>query len=264
MMNFLRKFENWRILRARKKNPAHYLSWAHVRHLSCFKNFTASEKARLRTLTSVLLSQKRFVGVQGLILTEDMKLIIASQACVPILKLGVNFYSGFVQVTVYPTAFWTIRDVADEAGVVHREKLLLSGESWSRGPVILSWEDIEHDMQRDHEGHNVIIHEFSHKIDMQNRGANGTPPIPRSSSEEEWNEVFEHAYKNLLMRLRHHHKPSINVYAAKSRVEFFAVVSEYFFTSPEQLYEEYRQVYKELAGFYLQDPMGRLAKSHDR
>lgn len=258
-MNFLRKFQHWKTLRARKKNPVRHSNWVHVRRLSFIKNLTATEKARLRTLTSVLLSQKSFVGVQGLTLTNEMKITIASQACLPILKLGVNFYSGFVQVTVYPSAFWTTRDVADEAGVVHSEKLLLSGESWTRGPVILSWNDIEHDMEHDHEGHNVIIHEFSHKIDMLNRGANGTPPIPQNSSEEEWNEVFEHAYKNLLVRLRHHHKPSINTYAAKSRVEFFAVVSEYFFTSPEHLYEDYRQVYKELRYFYKQDPMSRLA-----
>lgn len=45
------------------------------------------------------------MGVQDLKLTSDMKRIIAAQACVPILKLGINFYSSFIQMTVYPSAF---------------------------------------------------------------------------------------------------------------------------------------------------------------
>ena len=94
-----------------------------------------------------------------------MALIIAAQACVPVLKLGLNYYSGFIQVTVYPCAFWVVHNEMDEAGVIHRKRVLLSGESWSRGPVILSWQDILDDMKHHDKGHNVIIHEFSHKID---------------------------------------------------------------------------------------------------
>ena len=187
-----------------------------------------------------------------------MALIIAAQACVPVLKLGLNYYSGFIQVTVYPNAFWVVHNEIDEAGVIHRKLVLLSGKSWSRGPVILSWQDILDDMKHHVKGHNVIIHEFSHKIDMLNRGANGTPPIPSNTSEKKWNEIFNYSYKNLLEKIRHHHKPSINPYAAQSPVEFFAVVSEYFFTAPKRLSKNFLPVYNELVLFYQQDPIKRL------
>lgn len=256
-MKILRKFENWRVLSALKKNPLPYSSWQAVRKLACISHLSVVEKARLRVLTSMLLRQKVFVGEQGIELTDKMQLIIAAQACVPILKLGLNYYSAFVQISVYPTAFWVERDERDEIGVIHHKKALLSGESWSRGPVILSWNDIERDMRHDDEGHNVIIHEFAHKIDMLNRGANGMPPMASSIGAEEWHDVFQHAYQNLQGRIEHHHKTCINAYGATSPTEFFAVVSEYFFTDPQHLNECYPQVYDELKMFYRQDPVKR-------
>ncbi|MCW8933258.1 MAG: zinc-dependent peptidase [Gammaproteobacteria bacterium] len=263
-MILLRKIYNWRILRALKKHPVNYSSWTQIRKFSCIRYLSSVEKARLRTLTSVLLKQKVFVGVQGLMLTNEMKLIIASQACVPILKLGLNYYSGFIQITVYPSAFWVKRNVIDEAGVVHAQKVLLSGESWTRGPVILSWQDIEHDMLHDDKGHNVIIHEFCHKIDMLNRGANGTPPIPGRNNEADWNNIFNDAYERLLTQVHTQQRTSINAYAAQSPVEFFAVASEYFFTAPELLQHKFHQVYDELALFYQQNPVKRLINFNNK
>jgi hypothetical protein len=258
-----RKFENWRVLSALKKHPLTFSRWQLVRQLACIRYLSPVEKARLRILTAVLMQQKIFSGEQGLVLNEEMCLIIAAQACVPILKLGLNYYSGFVQVSVYPDAFWVERDERDETGIIHHRKVLLSGESWSRGPVILSWHDIEHDLRHDHDGHNVVIHEFSHKIDMLDRSADGMPPMASASSAEEWQTVFEHAYHHLLGRIEHHHKTCVNAYGGTSPTEFFAVVSEYFFTDPQHLYQCYPDVYKELKLFYRQDPAKRVI-SHEK
>jgi len=212
----------------------------------------------------MLLKQKAFVGVQGLELTDAMCLVIAAQACVPILKLGLNYYTGFTQVIVYPTAFWVERDVGDAAGVIHHEKVLLSGESWSRGPVILSWRDIQRDLQPHQAGHNVVIHEFVHKIDMLNLAANGVPPIPSSMEPDEWENAFQHAYHRLQENLQHHHRPCINAYAATSPAEFFAVVSEYFFTASQHLNVHCHDVYHELMLFYRQDPVSRSKLRQNR
>jgi len=259
-MSLLRKFENWRVLSALKKHPVPFSRWRLVRQLACIRYLTPVEKARLRILASVLLGQKNFTAEQGLTLNDDMCLLIAAQACVPVLKLGLNFYTGFVQISVYPGAFWVERDERDVMGIIHHKKALLSGESWSRGPVILSWYDIEHDLRHDDEGHNVIIHEFAHKIDSLNHCTNGMPPIASGSSEEKWHAVFEHAYQDLLAQIQQHNT-CINAYGATSPSEFFAVVSEYFFTDPLHLRECYPDVYQELRLFYQQDPAARIIES---
>lgn len=259
-MNIRRKIENWRVLHAWQKNKIRFFQWKNIRQLSCIRYLSAVEKAHLRLLIAVLLQQKKFIGVQGLELTPEMKLIIAAQASVPILKLGLNYYSGFTQVSVYPAAFWIERDEMDAAGVVHHVKRLLSGESWSHGPVIISWDDVQKECLDDHSGHNVIIHEFAHKIDMLNQSANGVPPIPATMSANEWQAIFSSAYKILNERVQHHHKSGINAYAATSPAEFFAVASEYFFTEPEKLTLHCREVYKELMLFYRQDPLLQRTK----
>ncbi len=256
----LRKYENWRVLSALKEYPLPFSRWQVVRQLACIRHLSPVEKARLHVLCSVLLTQKSFIGQQGLDLSDEMKLIIAAQACVPILKLGLNYYSGFVQVSVYPAAFWVEHEERDEAGIVHRKRKLLSGEAWSRGPLILSWDDIQRDIERGREGHNVIIHEFAHKIDMLNTGANGVPPIS-TDSRKKWTKTFQRAYQHLIGRMQHHHKTCINAYGGTSPTEFFAVSSEYFFTAPDLLERCYPNVYKELKLFYRQDPLGRLSKA---
>lgn len=257
-MSFLSKIQNWRVLRILKKHPVTYSQWKIVDEISCIHGLSPSAKAHLRILATVLLYQKSFVGVQGLTLTHQMKLIIAAQACLPVLRLGLNYYSAFTQISVYPDVFWSERDVRDEAGVVHHIKSLNSGESWARGPLILSWDDIQHDLDQDKAGHNVIIHEFAHKIDMLNQSANGVPPIPVTMDTDEWKSVFSTAYKALTERIKHHHKPCINEYAATSPAEFFAVASEYFFSRPTQLNEQCHLVYEELCLFYQQNPLQRI------
>jgi len=249
-MKLLKKYENWRVLSAIKKQPLPYSVWKPVSRLACVKHLSSVEKARLRILTSVLLEQKKFIGVQGLTLTENMKLIIAAQACVPVLKLGVNYYSGFVQVSIYPDAFWVDHKIIDASGILHYKRELLSGQSWSHGPVILSWNDIQKDMQSKSPQHNVIIHEFVHKIDMLNQGANGVPPISPSINSKNWGKVFRHAFAEITQQLQHHSRTRINAYSASSPAEFFAVVSEYFFMAPDYLHQHYPDVYKELKLFY--------------
>lgn len=254
-MRLFRWLENRRVLSILRRQSLSYGRWCAVSGLACFRHLSVVEKARLRVLSAILLQQKSFVGVQGMQLTDEMRLLIAAQACLPILKLGLNYYAGFTQVSVYPDAFWVERDVRDEAGVIHHERVLLSGESWSRGPVVLSWDDIERDRQGHEPGRNVVIHEFVHKIDMLDQRADGIPPIPTRMSSQRWGVVFREAYHRLQERLQHHHKPCVNAYAATSPAEFFAVVSEYFFCWPEQLYRDCREVYQELREFYLQDPL---------
>ena len=107
-------------------------------------------------------------------MTDNVKQSIALQACLPILSLGLNWYKGWTSVIVYPAAFRRESTEIDEFGVAHTKSHNLSGEAWLRGQVVLAWTDTEHAGARD--GHNVVIHEFVHKLDMLNGRANGFPP----------------------------------------------------------------------------------------
>jgi MtfA peptidase len=187
-----------------------------------------------------------------LVVTGEMRVTIAAQACILILNLDLDYYDGWVEVIVYPGGFVRDFKYIDEDGVAHHAREPASGESWLGGPVILSWEDaatVEPDL-----GYNVVIHEFAHKLDMLNGDANGFPPLHANMSREAWSEVFSEAYADFCSRVDGDEATELDSYAAENPGEFFAVMSEAFFQTPRVVRSHYPAVYEQLASFYRQDP----------
>lgn len=211
------------------------------------------EITRLRELSIVFLHEKSIEGQDGLVLDERACLHIAAQACLPILNLGLDRYRGWISVLIYPAGFRAHHSFVDDAGVQHEEEHDLIGEAWELGPVVLSWADIERHAA--HDGFNVVIHEFAHKLDIVNGGrANGFPALESEMCSREWSRVFRTAYDDLRERVDGNTAASINAYAATDPAEFFAVASETFFDTPEVLFATYPKVYCQLSLYYHQDP----------
>ena len=249
-------FKRARVIYLLHRHAINHELWEAVsKKLALLRGLTAVEKAHLRELSTLFLHEKNIYGVQGLQLTDKMRVMIAAQACLPVLSLGIALFNGWRDVIVYPDAFRVSRDEMDEFGIVHRGERILSGESWSRGPLILSWQDIESDMQRQQQGHNVIVHEIAHKLDNLNGSANGMPPLHVTMQTTQWTAAFSNAYQQLNLQLEHHRLVCINPYAATSPAEFFAVFSEYFFCAPEILKAHFTEVYRQLELYYRQDPL---------
>jgi Mlc titration factor MtfA (ptsG expression regulator) len=253
---------NWRRRSIIKHSPITDEQWSRaISKLSLLKGLNTDEKRQLQELAILLIHYKSFEPAQGLELTQDMVMHIALQACLPILNLGLETYDGWVSVIVYPEAFVRRRRYMDEAGVEHEDNPGLSGESWQRGPVIVGWADAQ--IAGELDGHNVVIHEFAHKLDMLNGKANGFPPLHPGMATEEWVNAFSQAFTHF----QHHCHggnysgidSGIDCYGATSPAEFFAVLSEVFFERPEVLNHHYPAVYQQLSFYYRQDPLGRLA-----
>jgi MtfA peptidase len=226
------------------------------------QGMSSVEKAHLRELSTLFLYQKRIVGVD-LLITDEMLVSIAVQACLPILALGLSLFADWNEIVIYPGAFRINRDEMDQDGIVHQHDKILSGEAWSRGPVILSWADIEKDLQEELQGHNVIIHEIAHKLDMIDGRANGMPPLHTAMIIPEWTAAFSDAYEHLQQRIEHHHRVCVNPYAATNPAEFFAVFSEYFFCAPDILHTHFADVYGQLKLYYRQDTFSRYQTDQD-
>ncbi len=215
------------------------------------------ERHRLRELASLFLHRKTIVGADGFEPDQMARALIAAEASLLILNLGLDWYDGWSEIIVYPGAFIAPHQERDEAGVVHQSNRGLSGEAWGRGPVILSWADIDPARRRQrHKGTNVVLHEFAHKLDFLDGAANGIPPLHPGNTQQEWARDFTRAYEDLI----HHSQPEANGidrYATTSPAEFFAVMTELFFEAPARLEKKYAQIYQELCRFYRQDPVRR-------
>ena len=215
---------------------------------------------KLRELTNSFLRTKSLEGAGGFELELETQVVVAAQACVPILELGMDAYSGWRSVVVYSGGFVSRGTSVDEMGVEHEWEEPRSGESWFQGPVVLSWEDVAASGRL--EGYNVVIHEMAHKLDMLNGDANGFPPLHEEMDGARWYRVFNEAFEDLCARVGAGEETEIDDYATEGPDEFFAVTSEYFFELPEVLDECYPEVYAELRAFYRQDPIDRIVSAY--
>lgn len=249
---------NWLDQRVIKRSPIAPSEWEEAfASLPLMVGLSAEEKHRLQELAILFLHRKIFEGAQGLAVTQSMALIIALQACLPVLKLGLEGYDGWVSVIVYPAGFAPRRVIRDEYGVEHHVQSNLAGEAWLRGPVILSWDETEDAGIID--GHNLVIHEFAHKLDMQTGSANGYPPLHAGMSSTQWAKVFNAGFEDIQEQCNRDKHFGIDCYAATSPAEFFAVLSEVFFERPKVIRQHYAEIYDQLRQYYRQDPQLRLS-----
>jgi Mlc titration factor MtfA (ptsG expression regulator) len=212
------------------------------------------ERRQLRRLALDFIRSKSWQGAGGLVVTLEMQLEIALQACLLILKRNAGEYGGWVEIIIYPGDFIIPRQEMDETGVVHEYDDTVLGEAWDGGPLLLSWQQVEYGDAIADDGINVVIHEFAHKLDMATGRADGVPPLPDAAARRRWAAAFEPAYLGFCARVERGEDTNIDPYAATAPAEFFAVLSEVFFEQPALLNREYPAVYAELATFYGQMP----------
>jgi Mlc titration factor MtfA (ptsG expression regulator) len=243
--------QRWRMRRVIRRHPIPHNIWQSVtRRVTVLKGLDAVQMAHLREMTTWFLDQKLISGAQGVEITASMEVVVAVQACLLILNLGVDCFDGWTEVILYPGAFRVHHEQVDAIGLVHNESSDLSGESWLRGPVILSWDNVECDTYTCRAGHNVVLHEFAHKLDGLDGVMNGMPPLRGGMSRKRWADAMSFTYEKLCGHVAAGKSTYINPYAATSPAEFFAVVSEYFFTAPDILKKHCPDVHKQLTLFY--------------
>ncbi len=248
-------FTEWRRRKVRRQPfPA---EWRQVlRHrVPYFRSMPADLQLQLKKHIQVFLSEKPFIGCRGLVVTDEMRVTIAAQACLLILNRRCDYFSQLRQILLYPGAFVVDRVHADGSGVVQDRRLALSGESWSLGQVILSWEDAVEGAEVADDGRNVVIHEFAHQLDQENGAANGSPRMSGRARRERWARVLGEEFAVLQRRTSQREPSLLSDYGATDPAEFFAVASEVFFEQPQRLAAEHPALYRELSHYYRVNPL---------
>ena len=212
---------------------------ATLHHYPFLASRAAAEQQQLRVLAGRFLKHKEFSGAHGLTVTDEMAVAIAAQACLPVLNVGLGWYDDFTGIVLHPGAMLARRETTDAAGVVHHYREALLGEAMQGGPVTLSWRDVAASGQQAERGHNVVIHEFIHKIDMRDGVADGCPPLPSRKAHATWRAVMQPAYDAFCEQVARAERfgaepPWLDAYGATSPAEFFAVACEAYFVNRER------------------------------
>jgi Mlc titration factor MtfA (ptsG expression regulator) len=247
-----------RLRRALRPQPIPDRLWrAALARTAYARELPRARQAELRELATRLLRKKALETAHGLVLTDAMRTLIAARAAIPVLGLGFDYYNDWVSIIVYPGDFRVRHTYTDDIGVEHHYVDELCGESLSNGPMVLSWETIA--SQDGSDGTDLVIHECAHKLDILNGDANGFPPLHQSMSRNAWTSAFREAYDRFATAVDAGEQTKLDPYGATDAAEFFAVLSEAFFTQPRWVADPFPDVYHQLRAFYRQDPLAPTA-----
>lgn len=202
---------------------------------------------------NVFLAEKRFIGCGGQEIDNEVRYTVAGTACILLLNREPEYFPGFTSILVYPDTFESM-DVQYDGPVEVHERTARAGESWHRGPVVLSWGDVVRGVTDPVDGFNVVLHEFAHKLDEQDSDTDGLPELHASDHYGEWAEVLGREYAALQERAARGANHVLDDYGLESPAEFFAVATESFFESARAMRRQLPDLYEQLRRYYRVDP----------
>ncbi len=215
--------------------------------------FDASELERMRALVARFVHETEWEAARGMDLTDEVRVVIAAQACVLLLGLEIDEYFDVSSVIVHRSTVRLRGTHRSAAGTMSDAPQHLAGQATPRGPVVLSWSAVRRGARFPQHGENVVYHEFAHRLDMLDGITDGTPPLGSEEAARRWAAVCTPAYERVVAG-----ESALRSYAATNPAEFFAVATEVFFTRPDILVEHERELYATLRAFYRQDTAQRV------
>ena len=222
-------------------------------YVSIYPRLPGPLRDELHGHIQVFLDEKTFIGCDNLEVTDEMRFTIAGLACLLLLNRQATYFPGFTSILVYPGSY-KATEVSYDGPQETRRQSVRAGESWHRGPVVLSWDDVLRGAADAGDGYNVVLHEFAHKLDEENNGTNGMPILGTAASRGEWASVLGKEFERFAERVAGGRNRVIDEYGLTSPPEFFAVATESFFEKPAAMKKDLPDLYAQLQRFYRLDP----------
>jgi Mlc titration factor MtfA (ptsG expression regulator) len=259
----------WLAKRRRKKLMAAPFpeAWEDIvrRNVGHYCMLNGVERAHLRALIQVFIAEKHWVGAGGLFMTDEIRGTISAQACLLLLGLPHNYYQNVQTIVVYPS---TVVPPPRRFGFFEvplapvEPNHPIIGQAFQQGPVIIIWDAALSGGRNPESGHNVIYHEFAHKLDMLDGGADGTPPLRSREEYRDWVRTCSREYLRLKRETENGMHTFLNAYGATNEAEFFAVATEQFFDQPHLMIRNSPELYRVLKEYYRQDPVMRRGQNN--
>jgi Mlc titration factor MtfA (ptsG expression regulator) len=224
-------------------------------HMPLYDRLPSELQLQLQGLVNVFLNDKSFFGSGGLEVTDEMRLTVAGNACLLLLNRDDPCFPGSDTILLYPDTIVT-HQVKYDGPIVHEGTSARLGESWHRGPVILSWADVLRGVNDPNDGHNVVLHEFAHKLDEENVSMDGLPVLREHADYPDWAHIMNTEFAHLIERISHNRNRVMDGYGSTSPAEFFAVATEAFFEKGQKMQERVPKLYAQLEQYYGVDPAG--------
>jgi len=217
-----------------------------------YNNLNDDEKTLFEYEIQEFLLNCRITGIRTTIEDTD-RVLIASSAVIPIFAFPEWKYYNLQEVLVYPDKFNENFETEGKG----RKILGMVGTGYMEGKMILSKKAIHQGFMNDSDRRNTAIHEFIHLIDKADGNIDGVPELLLQRQYViPWLDLIRKKIDEIKSG-----KTDINPYGATNDVEFFSVISEYFFEHPQLLQKKHPELYEYLIMIFGQKMTDRVSKT---
>lgn len=184
------------------------------------------------------IESKEFIGQEGLLITEQMRVLIGAKGCQLSFGRKHYLYPLIKYILIFPEPFYSIVSKNYHKGEFNPSTRILA----------ISWRDFSDGYHLVNDNRDLAIHEFMHAMQLESIKFNDLDSLR-----------FERQFKNIMQLLI---DPEVRTkldmgyfrdYAFTNQYEFMAVLAEYFFETPEQFKDQFPKLYdyvKRLLGFH--------------
>jgi len=210
-------------------------------YVKFYRQLDEAGKERYEKRAEHFLSAVKITGVNAVV--EDLdRLLIAAGAIIPVFGIPDWQYINLHEVLVYPGAF----NQDFEQGGPDRPVAGMVGTGALQNVMIITKWQLRQGFISEQDAHNTAIHEFVHLVDKMDGTLDGVPEIILERKYvQQWKDLMEKK-----MGQMRSFGSDIDMYGATSPVEFFAVISEYFFEQPALLKSNHPDLYDMLVRIY--------------
>jgi len=210
-------------------------------YVKFYRQLDEEGKGRFEKRIEHFLSAVKITGVNAI--AEDLdRLLIASGAIIPVFSITDWQYINLHEVLLYPGAF---NEDFDQGGADRTMAGMVGTGAMQHVMIITKWQ-LRQGFINEQDTRNTAIHEFVHLVDKMDGTFDGVPEIILERKyKEQWKNMMETTIGQMKT-----YGSDIDMYGATNPVEFFAVISEYFFEQPGLLKTNHPDLYEMLERIY--------------
>ena len=203
-----------------------------------FKSLSEDGRNRMIKKSLRFMMTKRFIGMEGLEVSDEMIASISGTAAQLTFGLKKSGFTHFHTIKIFPTTFYSRMFDRD-----------LKGGASVNGVLFFSWEDFKEGFAHSNDRYNLGLHEMAHALRVELRFGYDFDQWFADYTGE-WVKVALPEFK----KMRDGKTSFLREYAATNMEEFFSVCVEHFFEVPDEFKANLPDIYNHLCYLLKIDP----------
>lgn len=202
------------------------------KHSDFYSKLNPKYQAYFQHRVHKFLQKYEFIPREEIVITQEMKVMVAATAVQLTFGFRTYLMSIFQYIVIYPDIYQsTITDNWHKGEFNPRMKA-----------IVFSWKHFEEGFQSNSDNLNLGYHEFAHALNVH-----GLQSSDASAAHFAWlyKKMMEYL-KNPLVQKRLIASEYFRIYAYSNQFEFFAVLIEHFFETPELFKREFPILFKKM------------------